>query len=242
MIPTIRLLYKLDQRLNKLSSNQHQQIPVENKILALNEAQVKLIKKKLNTNNTLGLGFDGNKKRYEDLQNLVEPAEAHKLKIELVDSKLNKWSSDISLLSPKYMFYVDSYIIADKGTCKDRVIYVNSDLTAHADVSVLINNSHYKPSFEYQETFCSVSSNSEEIYTDGSFTPKDLYISYLRYPKKIDIEGYEDFDGENSTNSDCELNDYLEDELLDLAQQELAMNIENMAAAQFATNKIQSSE
>ena len=38
------LLYKIDQRLNKLSSNAHQQIQLEDKILALNEAQLKLIK------------------------------------------------------------------------------------------------------------------------------------------------------------------------------------------------------
>lgn len=242
MIPTIRLLYKLDQRLNKLSSNQHQKIPLENKILALNEAQTKLIKRKINFNNALGIGFDGNKKRYEDLQNLVEPAESHKLELEKVDSKLNKWSADLSGLDPKYMFYIDSYIIADKGDCKNRVVYVNADLTKHSDVTLLLNNNNYKPSFEYQETFCTISSNSQEIYTDGTFQPTALYISYIRYPKKIDIEGYEDFDGTPSKNSDCELHEYLEDELLDIAQQELAMNTENIAATEFATSKIQTSE
>lgn len=242
MIPTIRLLYKLDQRLNKLSSNQHQKIPIENKILALNEAQVKLIKKKLNPNNPLQLGFNGNKKRYEDLENLIESAEQNQLTLEIADPKLNKWSAKIPDKESKYMFYVDSYLIADKGDCKDKIVYVNSDLTSHSDVTVLLNNSNYKPSFEYQETFCTISSSHIEIYTDGSFTPKKLYLSYIRYPKKIDIEGYEDFDGSDSTNSDCELKDYLEDELLDLTQQELAMNIENIAAVQFAAEKIKTSE
>lgn len=47
MIPVDSLLYKIDQKLNKLSTNEHQEIPVEDKILALNEAQIKLIKQKL---------------------------------------------------------------------------------------------------------------------------------------------------------------------------------------------------
>ena len=47
MIPVDSLLYKIDQKLNKLSTNEHQQIQLEDKILALNEAQIKLIKQKV---------------------------------------------------------------------------------------------------------------------------------------------------------------------------------------------------
>jgi hypothetical protein len=47
MIPVDSLLYKIDQKLNKLSTNIHQQINLEDKILALNEAQIKLIKQKV---------------------------------------------------------------------------------------------------------------------------------------------------------------------------------------------------
>jgi hypothetical protein len=64
MIKTVSLLYKTDQRLNKLASNAHQEIPLEDKILAANEAQLKLIKQKLDGNNIFKLGFDSFKKRY----------------------------------------------------------------------------------------------------------------------------------------------------------------------------------
>ena len=47
MIPVDSLLYKIDQKLNKLSTNEHQQIALEDKILSLNEAQIKLIKQKV---------------------------------------------------------------------------------------------------------------------------------------------------------------------------------------------------
>ena len=65
MIPVDSLLYKIDQRLNKLSTNDHQQIQLEDKILALNEAQIKLIKQKVDGFSVVsGLGLDAFKKRY----------------------------------------------------------------------------------------------------------------------------------------------------------------------------------
>lgn len=242
MIPVDSILYKIDQKLNKLSSNEHQQIPLEDKILAVNESQIKLIKQKLDSNNVLGGGFDAFKKRYEDLQKLIESYDAHSLPLIESDINLNKWVADISELDPPYMFYVDSYLLADKGECKERLIWVNKDLAKHADVSVILNTTHFKPSFEYQETFCTLSSDEIGVYTDGSFTPKELKISYIRYPKYIDKEGYVKLDGTDSKNQDCELKNYLEDELIDLTVQALAMYTENQFAVQSAQARINSNE
>ena len=75
MIPVENLLYKIDFKLNKLSSERGQSIPIEDKILALNEAQIRLIKKKVGNNNIYKTGFDSFKVRYQDLQNLVVPHE-----------------------------------------------------------------------------------------------------------------------------------------------------------------------
>ena len=241
MIPVDSLLYKIDQKLNKLSTNVHQQIPLEDKILALNEAQIKLIKQKVDGQSTVsGLGLDAFKKRYEDLQRLV--VNYKDLSLVLKSATLHQYAADLSLLTPKYMFYVDSYVIASKGLCIDRQIWINKDLSKHGDLSLLLNNDHYKPSFEYQETFNSLSSNEMSIYTDGTFTPSKLWVSYMRYPVYIDKVGYIRFDGTPSTNVDCELELYLEDELLDLTVQNLAMYIENQSAVQMAAYRIQTNE
>lgn len=243
MIPVDSLLYKIDQKLNKLSTNEHQQIQLEDKILALNEAQIKLIKQKLDgTSTNTGLGMDAFKKRYEDLQKLIEPYESHKLKLKLASKELNKWTADISSIKPAYMFYVDSFLLADKGKCKNRKIWINKDLAKHSDLSLLLNNDHYKPSFEYQETFNFISSDELAIFTDGTFTPTALYLSYVRYPKYIDKEGYEKLDGTPSQTQDCELKNYLEDEIVDLAVQVLAMYTENQSAVQTAQMRIQTNE
>jgi len=80
------------------------------------------------------------------------------------------------------------------------------------------------------------------VFTDGTFTPTKLYIMYLRYPLYIDKTGYVKFDGTDSVDQDCELNLYLEDELLDLTVQSLAMYTENASAVQSAQFRIQTNE
>ena len=243
MIPVDSLLYKIDQKLNKLSTNEHQQIQLEDKILALNEAQIKLIKQKVDGQSTnSGLGLDAFKKRYEDLQSLVVTYNNQPLDLFVKNAELNQWTANIHLLTPKYMFYIDSYVLADKGRCKDRKIWINRDLAKHGDLQFCLNNVHYRPSFEYQETFNFLSSDEISIFTDGEFIPTKIYISYMRYPQYINKEGYIMLDGLPSFDQDCELETYLEDELLDLTVQNLAMYTENQSAVQSATYRIQTNE
>jgi len=243
MIPVDSLLYKIDQKLNKLSTNIHQQINLEDKILALNEAQIKLIKQKVDGFSVVGgMGLDAFKKRYEDLQSLVQTYNHQPLDLTLKNAELNQWFANIHLLVPKYMFYIDAYILADKGVCKDRKIWINRDLAKHGDLQFILNNDHYKPSFEYQETFNFLSTDEISIFTDGTFTPSKIYMSYMRYPLYINKTGYIMLDGEPSFDQDCELELYLEDELLDLTVQNLAMYTENQSAVQSAQFRIQTNE
>jgi hypothetical protein len=227
-------------RLNNLASNEHQDIPIEDFILAANEAQLKLVKKKLGINNNYGIGYDGFRKRYEDIQVLVVPH----VKIQLKNDKSlnNRWSSSTKTtqLTPKYLQYSELYITATKDECKDRVL--NVEIHKHSDVNILLNNNNYKPSFEYQETIGTISNNNFEIYTDGTFDPTALYVSYIRYPQKIDLEGYQDFEEKDSKNQDSELPDYLEDELLDLIVIELGMDTENNNAVTYGQLRSQTNE
>jgi hypothetical protein len=87
-----------------------------------------------------------------------------------------------------------------------------------------------------------LSSDEISYFTDGTFTPTKVYIMYMRYPKYINKAGYIMLDGNPSVDQDCELELYLEDELLDLTVQNLAMYTENASAAQSAQFRIQTNE
>lgn len=241
MISVDSILYEIDLRMNKLATNEHQQIPIENKLIVANNAQDQLILNKISPNNVYKLGLDGFKKRYQDLQSLIENPENHKTIPVLKDKYLNKYITYTEVL-PNFMFYIDSYAIADKNECKNRVIATNADLVKHADISLLLKDSNFKPSFEYQETIIDISENEIHVYSDGTFTPKELYVSYLRYPQRIRYKDVEDFDGLPSENQDCELEAYLKNELLDLIVEKLAMYTENTPAIQTAEIRKQTNE
>jgi hypothetical protein len=243
MIQVDSLLYKIDQKLNKLSSNEHQQVAVEDKILALNEAQISMIKTKISGQAIPNkLGMDAMKKRYEDIQSLIVDFTENSLSLVQSNPALNQYDAELEKLKPEYMLYADSYFLADKGKCKNHIIWINKDLLKHGDVRFLLENDHYKPSFEYQESFNSISGKKISVFTDGTFTPTKLFVMYVRYPDYIDKIGYIKFDGTASVNRDCELPNFLEDELVDLTVRNLAMFTENMSAAQNAQARINTNE
>lgn len=237
MIPVDQLLYDIDLKLNKIATNDHQSIPLEDKIIALNDAQVQLIKQKLNINNVYKLGFESFKKRYDDLQSLVVEGS---IPLNDAKTKTNKFTGNITDLNPTYMFYVDGFILANKGFCSDRPLHVL--LTKHADLFTLLNNTNTSPSFEYQETLVTLSDDKIEVYTDGTFIPTSANITYIKYPVKIDAIGYVRFDGSDSEDINCELPEYLKDEIVDIAVQELAMSTENYNAVNYAQNRINNNE
>ena len=243
MIPLESLLYKIDQRLNVLASNFHQQIHEEDKVLAINEGMLILMKQKLDTTNDHRIGLDGSKKRYEDLEKFIEDPASHPLDLVISDEYLNKYTVDLTGISPAYMFYIDSYMVASKGKCTDRIIYVNNDMTKHSDITTLLTNSNYKPSFEYQETFNVSSSDELWYFTDGTFTPSKVYLSYLRYPKYVAPAGFVLPNGTViEKQQDCEFKNYLEDELLDIVVKNLAMTTQNQLAVQNSESRIRTNE
>lgn len=239
MITTVSLLYDLDMKLNKIATNKHQSIELENKIIALNEAQIQLIKQKIDPNNVLGLGFDAFKKRYDDLQALVVPEEQVTVTKD-PNSKLFKYLIDTSTFKHNYMFYVDLYCIGDNGKCSDWQLFTYK--VKHADLQKVLGNNNTNPSFEYQEIPLTISSKNIEVYADATFTINSGYVSYLRYPIPVDFEGYIHFDGTESTTVNCELPFYLKDELVDLAVEELAMDTGNAEVVTYTQSRKQNNE
>lgn len=240
MIDIKEMLYDIDLKLNKVGSNQHQNIELENKIIALRDAEINIIKTKFSENNTYKSGLDSFQKRYNDLEMLIEKNKDLPLKND--NSPLKSWSANLDDLKPEYMLGVpgSEYITADKKNCKDHVIVV--DQIKHGDVNTLLNNSNTSPSFEYQNTIGTISGHKWQVFTDGTFTPKKFYLSYVRYPKKVDMEGYDNFDGSASTTVNSELPYFLKEEITDLAVRNLALSTENANAAQASQLKISTNE
>lgn len=232
MISTQQLLLDIDNKLNKLASLEGQYIPDETKIDILNKSQIKLILKKIGLNNDYQLGLDAFKKRYEDLEILIVPYE--KLKVTKVSNDiLNSYVSDLTITKETFFLPIDSYTLCHRGNCKNRILNV-IQIVKHADLQTKLLSPHWKPSFEYQESLATISQNNFYTYSDtkNTFLIDALYLSYLRYPVSIDVAGYIHLDGKPSIDKDCELDSYLEDELVNIACKELGRATGNEEVAQ----------
>lgn len=240
MIDIKELLYDIDLKLNKVGTSQHQGIPLEDKLIALNDVQINLLKTKFSENNVYKLGMDAFQKRYNDLEIFVEKDRYLTLKQD--SGPLKSWSADLSKLKPEYLLGIpgSEYIVADKGSCKQHPLVVS--LIKHGNISIVLNNSNTAPSFEYQEVPGVISGHRYQVFTDGTFTPSRFYLWYVRYPNKVDYEGYEHLDGSISKIVDSEFPYYMKEEITDMAVRNLAMMTENQSALQSSQIKIQTNE
>jgi hypothetical protein len=234
MIPVDNLLYKLQMKLNRVSTNFHQDIFLEDKIMALNEAQMVLIKNKF-TGGPESLGLDGSSKRYHDLENLIVNYNTVQLKEGI--KGLGQYYCNVSDFSPPFLYWVDGYVTAKKNGCIKR-LWVNKDLVKHGDIQFILSNPDLKPSFEYEEVPCTIAEDKIFIYSDGTFEPQEVHVSYIKIPRQIDKEGYIRLDGTPSENVDCELRIELEDELVDLAWMFLGMYTENAGSVSMSQAKM----
>jgi len=209
MILVDELLYGFELRQNEIAREDNQSIPLEDKLLLLNDAQITWCKQKIGLNNTYKVGYEGNQKRIEDLQILKEKTPA----VKAVKTK-NIRHTSYQIPLPRRIWYINSFSQAKKGKC-ETTIYNN--IIPEGELERKYNNVNYSPSFEWEETLCTQEQDNLIVYTDNTFTIEEVYVTYLRYPVNMDKEGYTHFDGSPSTNQDCELPEYAKQDIIDFA-------------------------
>ena len=176
MIPVDSLLYKIDQRLNKLSTNDHQQINLEDKILALNEAQIKLIKQKVDGFSVAsGMGLDSFKKRYEDLQRLVIQYNHQPLNLVEINKELNQYELGqvIDVEEPSYDFdndgdYEEEEDTMMPGKAEPEVTQQQAEIDyselTQRELTELIDDALDKGDFKRVEMLAQYMKEGKEIY------------------------------------------------------------------------------
>lgn len=232
MIRVEELLNEFELKLNSLGRQDNQNIFLENQLVFLNNAQITWVKSKLNQNNIYKIGYEGMRKRIDDLQ--VLKINHHKL-ISTRGKNLRYIDYVSSLDIDDYMFYVSSYGVAtSKDKCKDTV---SINLVKEGELDSLYYNENYSPSFFWREALATIGNNTLYVYTNDEFIMNEVYLTYLRYPKRIDKEGYVRLDGTDSVNQDCELPEYAKNDIVDIAVKYAAQSTDNVAQAQFAKER-----
>jgi hypothetical protein len=140
-------------------------------------------------------------KRNEDAIRYISPLLTPNKKL---DKAGKKHTYDDFNLPNDYFDLANLHIHASNSNCKG--IEVKAWEVKVEDVEEKYNDEFQKPSLAYRETFYHTADNKVLIYKKD-FDIQEAFLSYYRYPEKVDIEGYIHPDGTASQNVDPELDD-----------------------------------
>jgi hypothetical protein len=221
------LQLKIKQRLNKLASNDYDNIECWQIVEAFNKAQVEWVRRQLHGNNLFKEGDEGSKRRVDDLQLLL-------LEIKLLGNNKKKFFESRTLPS-NYLQYKRVNAYAKSECCPERGITVY--LAEEANAELLLRDMYRQPSFEWGETFCTLIGDKIRIYTDSKFTLSDASFTYYRQPRRIEILNCVDpYTGVLSLQEIiCEFKDDIVELLIDEAASILAGDIESQNQFQRGT-------
>lgn len=110
---------------------------------------------------------------------------------------------------------------ASKGSCHKQPIQVREVKAENIDE--LFSDENQKPSFEWRDSFYTIASLKIQVYREN-FNIDKASLNYYRYPKKVDIQGYLNEDGKQSTNKDPEFDDKVVQRILLAMAKDFAAN------------------
>lgn len=218
------LRLKIKQRLNKLDSNDYDNIQPWQMIEAFNKAQLDWCRRQLHGYNNFKEGDEGSKRRIDDLQILLKEKD--------MSGKGRKFYFETEALPSDYFEWKRIDVEAENKCCSNKmpmVVY----LAEEANVNNLLRDFNKKPSFEWGETFCTLQSNKVRVYTNDEFEVNKCRLTYYRLPRYIEFKGAKspyNFDGDDTKISEsdveCEFKDDVTELLIDEACKIIASDIE----------------
>jgi hypothetical protein len=175
------LQLKIKQRLNKLASNDYDNIECWQVVEAFNKASIEWVRRQLRGSNMFKDGDEGSKRRIDDLQILLKEE-----KIEVI--KKNLFFETRNIIPEDYLEYKRLTADAVSECCEkphSLIIYLSEE----SNRDILLRDELKKPSFEWGETFFTFINNKIRIYTNNEFDVEKAVLTYYRFPVNIQIEG-----------------------------------------------------
>ena len=209
---------KIKQRLNKLDSQDYDNITCWQIVEAFNKAQVEWSRRQLHGINVVKEGDEQSTRRKDDLQKL------------LIKTPLTSVKQDLYYegnVPQNYLQWKRVDIYAKKDCCDKRRMTVY--LAEEGNLNQLLRDKSKQPSFEWAETFATLINDTVHLYTNNEFEVEESFLTYYRQPLKIQIDGCSDpYTGITSTtNVDCEFKDDIIELIIDEAVSILAGDIES---------------
>ena len=220
---TLRI--KLKQRLNKLSSNDFDNIENWQILEAFNKSQIEWVRRQLHGNNIYKEGDEMSKRRVDDLQILLEG-------LDLTGDVTERYLETNNFPVDTYLEYKRVSAKATNDCCSDprsMTVY----LAEEANVELIYRDELKRPDFEWGETFCTLIGNTIRIYR-RDFTIVQPVLTYYRKPRLVEFLGVlNPYTAVNSTvDVQCEFKDDIVELIIDETAALIAGDIENMIQMQ----------
>lgn len=215
------LQLKFVQRLNKLASNDYDNIECWKIVEAFNKAQVEWVRRQLRGGNMFQDGDEQSRRRIDDLQRLLVD-----IPLDITDMGIYYQSTDE--LPSNYLEFKRIDVEAESECCEDprpMTVY----LAEEDNRAQLLRDEHKKPSFDWAETFATLIANRARIFTNDEFDLANARLTYYRFPRYIEIDGCVDpYTTQGSTQDvECEFKDDIVELMIDEAVSILAGDIES---------------
>lgn len=228
----ITIQLKIKQRLNKLDSQDYDNIECWQIVEAFNKGMLSWCRRNLHGLNIKNTGDEQSKRRIDDLQIL------------LTDKPVSFTRHDgyyESLTLPENYFEWKRLSGKAKNECCDNEHPMVVYLAEEANLDLLLRDELKKPSFEWGETFCTLKNNKIRVYTNNEFDFEKGILTYYRLPRKIQIQNCVDPYTKVTSLSDveCEFKEDLIELFLDEAVKILAGDLESFNQQQTANGQVE---
>ena len=234
MITSLDIALKIKYRLNKVDTQDDENISVYNIVEAFNKAQLNIVNRLYGKNNNYKTGIESSRKRVDDLKILLnlEP------KILSVSKKDGYYLSEG--LPNDYFHLVRVTCLASRKDCSKKEIFIY--LQEESNLNTLLRNENTNPNFEWGETIGTIVENNIKVFTLDKFEVSKIFLTYLRRPRAIDIPGYIKQDGSSSIQINPEMPDDIVEMCIDEAVRILSGDMQNQFSNQISQQNLQMSE
>jgi hypothetical protein len=226
------ILIKVKQRLNKLDSQDYINVETWQILEAFNKAQVDWCRRNLHGTNNHKEGDEQSARRIDDLQILLTTASLK------MNNKQTYYES--ATFPSNYLQWKKLSVKATKSCCPEPVPMV-CYLAELANVDLLLKDKNKQPSYEWGETFSTLSNNKLQVYTNKDFEIVEAKFYYYRQPVYIQITGVANsYTGDISiTDVNSEFKDDLVELMIDETVSILAGDIESMTSFQRMSQSVE---
>jgi hypothetical protein len=177
------LQIKFRQRLNKLASNDYDNIECWQIVESFNKAQIEWCRRQLHGSNPTRTSDEQTKRRIDDLQILLTTQP-------ITGSIQSEYFLGTNFPN-NYMEYKRVDTDATTECCKKDPRSMTVYLAEEANVDLIMRDPLKRPDFEWGETFCTLANNTIRIYK-REFDVVNPRITFYRKPRNIEIEGCSD--------------------------------------------------